>query len=963
MADFTAMVSDMKPLIKNLRTREEQQRVVSWIRKLREANSDSPSRRENRDMHAKLLLHMLRRGLLEGPFDQDPESGPLRTLPSYMSIYFDDETAVGNSDVIDDEFSVDRRDRRHQDNNLRRRKMSSSTLTSRTISPIIANDDDDDPHHLSSQLSESDVDIELELDLEAELAKLKGRKTERFNDDDLDHSGGSDDVARLLIQQPTSRQRFMSKSPDFHHQRRTRRFATTQITPPRFSSSFKTDSALQTFREERGMMRVQQKEHELKMRMEEARYHEEKSQILSYQEQQMKEILDHKNDEMESMKSKTRQRLEDAELTVETLQRKIAQLERERSLLRDHKDKRQRELKSKFQEKVQDLKNEFDNRLDEVNAEFEGHKLALKQEHTRQMQELLDETNSRLKRMEGEYSAQTMSKDRVIEELEAKCQQCKRETEETLVASNRIAREKIELEMARDSLQTQLDEAKANLADVERQKSQLVEEHQMRWRETKAQEQTRLDQIKREYGQNAKRYADQISDLTHQLSEAKASMQDMQGQHRRLVQRVEDKYRKKIKSLQADWERQENGHAQRRLKLEARLREQEEEIVQVKDTHQLQAERAERALDEFKRQAEKNSSRMFAEMKEQMETIGGDLARSKASREKQAREAAIQLEELKAKHSKQLAELKTGYEQDRERLVNLHQAELASKIKEKEREKGAAVKRAQLVLAEQEAQMKMRTQREAHRVAEMDQELMRLKTEVSQERSRRQSDVLELEARHKEERDSLSRSHEAALSKCRFELEQHHLKMQQEHAEEMEKIIQKTGSRLKQMEKDYGAKADRANKTSTELQSQLHQIKSENQRLLQKLHDSAAESGIQHQRDVQALKEQHHNSLKRLEQEVMSQKSHCRHLEKKVRQLQLENQDKITKLRLQYEEKMKGLLPSSLRNELEGTIASLKSQTLLLQQRNKLLQDELDSRSVHPRYTSTPTSYLSPRQQ
>ena len=59
--------------------------------------------------------------------------------------------------------------------------MSSSTLTSRTISPIIANDDDDDPHHLSSQLSESDVDIELELDLEAELAKLKGRKTERFN--------------------------------------------------------------------------------------------------------------------------------------------------------------------------------------------------------------------------------------------------------------------------------------------------------------------------------------------------------------------------------------------------------------------------------------------------------------------------------------------------------------------------------------------------------------------------------------------------------------------------------------------------------------------------------------------------------------------------------------------------------------------------------------------------------------
>jgi len=35
-------------------------------------------------MYAKLLLRMLERGTLDGPFSRDPESGPLKPLPSYM---------------------------------------------------------------------------------------------------------------------------------------------------------------------------------------------------------------------------------------------------------------------------------------------------------------------------------------------------------------------------------------------------------------------------------------------------------------------------------------------------------------------------------------------------------------------------------------------------------------------------------------------------------------------------------------------------------------------------------------------------------------------------------------------------------------------------------------------------------------------------------------------------------------
>ena len=35
-------------------------------------------------MYAQLLLHMLKRGVLEGPFTHRPDPGSLPTLPSYM---------------------------------------------------------------------------------------------------------------------------------------------------------------------------------------------------------------------------------------------------------------------------------------------------------------------------------------------------------------------------------------------------------------------------------------------------------------------------------------------------------------------------------------------------------------------------------------------------------------------------------------------------------------------------------------------------------------------------------------------------------------------------------------------------------------------------------------------------------------------------------------------------------------
>lgn len=64
----------------------ERQRCAQWIKKLCDPATCGSGLigRKNRNMYARLLLQMLKRGVLDGPFTSKPEPGSLKTLPTYM---------------------------------------------------------------------------------------------------------------------------------------------------------------------------------------------------------------------------------------------------------------------------------------------------------------------------------------------------------------------------------------------------------------------------------------------------------------------------------------------------------------------------------------------------------------------------------------------------------------------------------------------------------------------------------------------------------------------------------------------------------------------------------------------------------------------------------------------------------------------------------------------------------------
>uniref|UniRef100_A0A2K5CNU5 Centrosomal protein 112 n=1 Tax=Aotus nancymaae TaxID=37293 RepID=A0A2K5CNU5_AOTNA len=141
--------------------------------------------------------------------------------------------------------------------------------------------------------------------------------------------------------------------------------------------------------------------------------------------------------------------------------------------------------------------------------------------------------------------------------------------------------------------------------------------------------------------------------------------------------------------------------------------------------------------------------------------------------------------------------------------------------------------------------------------------------------------------------------------------------------------------------RDTGKSNLKEKKIIAELQTTISSLKEENSR--QQL---AAERRLQDviqkfEDEKKQLIRDNDQAIKVLQEELENRSNQVRYAEKKLQHRELESQEQITYIRQEYETKLKGLMPASLRQELEDTISSLKSQVNFLQKRASILQEEL----------------------
>ncbi|XP_029782935.1 centrosomal protein of 112 kDa [Suricata suricatta] len=948
-AEFDHFVVDMKPFVLKLPHRSERQRCALWIRKLCEPSGTGAGLmgRKNRNLYAKLLLHMLKRGVLEGPFTHRPEPGTLKTLPSYMSIYFDEPNparAKGSSpEGLPDWVMGELGTSEHKLNESW--KLSSGEDYSWAQSPTDVRSFEavsvsfaSAGHTASSEPSLSYPALILSfLEERGSLSLPLHSRQEAHPQKSAISLDDSDIEARLNswnlgIENP----RYLREKP-----------MPVSLMTPKFSlrkSSSLHDDPLRS--------RMHEKELDIKTKMIEAKCHEEKLKLQQKHDADVQKILERKNNEIEELKILYKKKQNEMEESIRKLEKKVQILIRDCQVIRETKENQITELKKICEQSAESLNNDWEKKLHNAVAEMEKEKFDLQKRHTENIQELLEDTNVRLNKMEGEYLAQTQSTNQMVKELESRVQQLTGEAENSNLQRQKLIQEKMELERIYQITCNELQEVKARRNSLHKEKDHLVNDYEQNMKLFQTKYDADISLLKKEHALSASKASGMIKEQEQNICQLKQQLQESELQRKQQLRDQENKfqmekshlkrtYEKKIHDLESELGKEKEETQKKIHKLEEALKEKEEQLTRVTEVQRLQAQQADAALEEFKRQVELNSEKVYAEMKEQMEKVEADLTRSKSLREKQSKEFSWQLEEVKQRYEQQIVELKLGHEQEKTHLLQQHNAEKDSLVRDHEREIENLEKQLRAANMEHENQIQEFKKRDSQVIADMEAQVHKLREELIHVNSQRKQQLVELGLLREEEKQKAARDHETAVYKLKAESEKMKMELKRTHAAETEVTLEKANSRLKQIEKEYTQKLTKSSQIIAELQTAISSLKEENSRL-----QLAAERRLQDvtqkfEDEKQQLIRDNDRAIKALQDELENRSNQVRCAEKKLQHKELESQEQITYIRQEYETKFKGLMPASLRQELEDTISSLKSQVNFLQKRASILQEEL----------------------
>ncbi|KAG5832876.1 hypothetical protein ANANG_G00295840 [Anguilla anguilla] len=979
-SEFDHHLVDMKPYVLKLPHKSERQRCALWIRKLCDpaVSGSGLMARKNRNMYARLLLHMLRRGVLEGPFTHKPDAGPLKTLPTYMAIYFDEplfggsadqspailpewvSTELGNSEETWTPTSRERptptaSPHSHRDPVGRMREASREEAHVRRQAPAPR----PGPAALTRSANEED-----------QTSDRRGVTTASSDDSDLEARLNS---WNLGIENP----RYLREKP-------------IPLSPICLKTSRGKNS---TYCDDQADFHTQEKEGDLKAKVLEARYQEERLKTQQRHDADVQKILDRKNGEIEELKAMYRTKQKNSDETVRKLEKKVQSLVRESQVVRENKDKQIAELKAMLDNNADSVKNEWEKKLHTAVTEMEQEKFELQKKHTENIQELLDDTNQRLAKMESEYSAQTQGTEQMVKELEARVKQLSLEVENGNVLRQKVTQEKAELEIQIASIsstptasgtasgaagvQPQVSPPPTASGTASRvssashsgsgaashgwklrllqtvtllvEKEELVSNHEKTVQKMEAKQEADLNFLQKEHALSAAKASDVIEDLEQCVAHLRQQLQDSESRRMKQLREQESKSsdllhaaEKKVRSLQNEVENERADARKKMSKLEEALTEKEEQLCRQRESHRLQMQQAESALEQFKKQAELSSEKAFADVKQQMEKVEVDLTRSKGLREKQAKEFSWQLEELKQRYEQQIVELKMQQEQERTQLLQQHSAETDRLVRDHQREIQSLEKQSLAAMVQHQAETQEWRKRDSQNIAQLEAQVHGLREDLLQAHGQRKQQLMELGVLREEERQRAAQEQEAMLGRLRAEMDRLKQDLERTHAADKEAALDKSNAKVKQVEKEYSQKLARASQTMAELQASLSALQEESRQQRQDADRQLQDASALWEDQRRQLLREADGASQALQEKVESLQKQLHSMEKKLRSQELETQEQVTQIRQECEVKIKGLMPVALRQELEDTIASLKSQVNFLQKRAAVLQEDLD---------------------
>jgi centrosomal protein CEP112 len=237
----------------------------------------------------------------------------------------------------------------------------------------------------------------------------------------------------------------------------------------------------------------------------EAKFKEERLNIQQNHSNEIQKILDRKNNEIEHIKQNFAAKRKEYEDNIDQLIKKCQLIKNESNLDRDSYEKQINDLKLRLECSMDKKQLESDKKLNDLMNKHEKEKLEMQKQHAKLFQDLIDETNSRLKKVEIEYNEQLNINDKVILELENKTQLLKNEIEKNIHVITLMEKQLNEKDTSLKLVEKKLHDSQARSSSIESELNKSRENHRKELHELN----TKLESIatgkNREYETSMKR--------------------------------------------------------------------------------------------------------------------------------------------------------------------------------------------------------------------------------------------------------------------------------------------------------------------------------------------------------------------------------------------------------------------------------------------------------------------------
>ncbi|XP_057311172.1 centrosomal protein of 112 kDa-like isoform X2 [Hydractinia symbiolongicarpus] len=511
-----------------------------------------------------------------------------------------------------------------------------------------------------------------------------------------------------------------------------------------------------------------------------------------------------------------------------------------------------------------------------------------------------------------------------------------------------LLKEKEKMKEKMTKMNSTVEETNMKVQALETENKRLMDEYETVVRDLRKKSDEAFSEMKKERTNSAAKTAANITELESKLNQYRQTIQDMELTKKRELKeqevahqqakiQLEIEEEKKMSALRKEFEKKESEYDRKIREYELLLKEKEAESRKLEYRLTEHAKETETVIEKFKKEADINANRAYQDLNAQLQQLQQSLLSAKEKIEQQKVEFARQLEEQKKKYEDQLEHYKGVSEREKMELIKKHTQEKdilhesyknAKKEKEKQNESGEKYR-----------------QKIAHHVkqiSELEAKVRDLREEVIQANALRKDQLQEVSSLRDEEKQAAKKSEESLKSKYKSQLEHERLQLQKEHSTQMEAFTEKMDGKLKDIAAEYSKKEKNDKLMINSLQLQLATVNADMLKKTNSFETNMNEVKKKNEVEKKATKENLNKIRKDLNNELETQKIKYKQLERKYRNMEVQYKEKISGCMLECEEKINGMLPVTVKKELEDTIESMRQQIVILQSRADVLQEELE---------------------